>query len=94
MTAAMNATLNLSNMDGWVMEFGKNMENSFIMDHSMEQDLNEQDNQDAYFLYKKLEEEVTNLMLDEDVDNKKGIYSFDYAESSVKMIFFACIRLS
>jgi starch phosphorylase len=58
MTAAMNATLNLSNMDGWVMEFGKNMENSFVMDHSTAADVNEQDNQDAYFLYKKLEEEV------------------------------------
>jgi len=58
MTAAMNATLNLSNMDGWVMEFGKNMENSFIMDHSTAEDVHNQDSEDAYFLYKKLEEEV------------------------------------
>jgi len=58
MTAAMNATLNLSNKDGWVMEFGKNMENGFIMDHSTATDVNQQDNEDAYFLYKKLEEEV------------------------------------
>lgn len=59
MTAAMNATLNLSNEDGWVKEFGKNMENSFIMQHSENSwDVNQQDNEDAEYLYQKLEQEV------------------------------------
>jgi len=58
MTAAMNATLNFSNEDGWVKEFGKNMENSFIIEHSASTDITEQDNQDAEYLYQKLEQEV------------------------------------
>jgi glycogen phosphorylase len=59
MTAAMNATLNLSNKDGWVMEFGENMVNSFIMDHAdSQEDLNQQDQEDATALYKIIEEEV------------------------------------
>ena len=59
MTAAMNATLNLSNRDGWVDEFGKNMENSFIMDHAnTASDIHEQDDIDAKFLYDQLENEV------------------------------------
>jgi starch phosphorylase len=58
MTAAMNATLNFSNKDGWVKEFGKNMENSFIIEHSLSSDVTEQDNQDAEYLYQKLEQEV------------------------------------
>ena len=59
MTAAMNATLNLSNRDGWVDEFGRNMENSFIMDHAdVHSDLHEQDEVDAQFLYNILENEV------------------------------------
>lgn len=56
MTAAMNATLNLSNLDGWVKEFGRNLDNSFIMDHaSPNQNMQDQDNQDAEYLYQILE---------------------------------------
>ncbi|MGN6646116.1 MAG: alpha-glucan family phosphorylase [Cytophaga sp.] len=59
MTAAMNATLNLSNLDGWVKEFGKNMDNSFIMQHAdSSQGMEEQDNQDARFLYEIMEQQV------------------------------------
>jgi len=59
MTAAMNATINLSNLDGWVMEYGKNFENSFIMEHAIpNQDVFQQDNQDAEYLYQILENQV------------------------------------
>jgi starch phosphorylase len=66
MTAAMNATLNLSNKDGWVMEFGKNLDNSFIMEHSSQYDnLYEQDNQDSKYLYDTLEQFVIPMYYNE-----------------------------
>lgn len=56
MTASMNATLNLSNLDGWVQEYGKNLENSFIMNHALpNHNIEEQDNKDAEYLYEILE---------------------------------------
>jgi len=59
MTAAMNATINLSNLDGWVKEYGKHLENSFIMEHAIpNQNINDQDNQDAEYLYQILENVV------------------------------------
>jgi starch phosphorylase len=66
MTAAMNATLNLSNKDGWVMEFGKDLENSFIMEHSSQYDnVYEQDNQDSRYLYDALEQFVIPMYYNE-----------------------------
>ncbi|MBC7449906.1 MAG: alpha-glucan family phosphorylase [Cytophagales bacterium] len=59
MTAAMNATLNMSNRDGWMDEFGRNLENSFMMNHAETGiHVNEQDDQDAQFLYHSLENDV------------------------------------
>jgi starch phosphorylase len=59
MTAAMNGALNLSNCDGWVNEFGKDIINAFIIDHAnVHLPIEEQDNIDANFLYKEIENEV------------------------------------
>ncbi len=69
MTAAMNATINLSNEDGWVKEFGRNMDNSFIMGHAdCMSDIHQQDNEDAEYLYQKLDQEVIPTYYD---DQKK-----------------------
>lgn len=43
MTAAMNASLNLSTFDGWICEFAKNDENSFILPVAEGEDINKQD---------------------------------------------------
>lgn len=66
MTAAMNATINLSNKDGWMMEFGKHMDNSFIMEHSAQQyNVYEQDTEDANYLYDTLEQCVIPMYYNE-----------------------------
>jgi starch phosphorylase len=43
MTAAMNASLNLSTYDGWICEFAKDGENSFILPVAKGGDINKQD---------------------------------------------------
>ncbi|CAG4989685.1 Glycogen phosphorylase [Dyadobacter sp. CECT 9275] len=55
MTAAMNAALNLSTFDGWICEFAKDGENSFILPVAQGGDVNKQD---ADNLFAKLENTV------------------------------------
>lgn len=43
MTAAMNASLNLSTYDGWICEFAKDGENAFILPVAEGEDINKQD---------------------------------------------------
>lgn len=43
MTAAMNASLNLSTYDGWICEFAENVENAFIVPVAEGDDINKQD---------------------------------------------------
>lgn len=62
MTAAMNGSINLSTFDGWIPEFSKHTENSFILpalDHTLPYE--QQDAMDAQNLYKILNEEVLPL---------------------------------
>lgn len=59
MTAAMNASVNLSIPDGWVPEFAKDGENSFLINMAdMELPQDERDKQEAENLIKKLNNEV------------------------------------
>ena len=55
MTAAMNASLNLSTYDGWICEFAKDGENSFILPVAEGNDINKIDCDN---LLDKLENEV------------------------------------
>jgi glycogen phosphorylase len=43
MTAAMNASLNLSTYDGWICEFAKDGDNAFILPVAKGDDINKQD---------------------------------------------------
>lgn len=43
MTAAMNASLNLSTFDGWICEFAKDGDNSFLLPVAQGEDINRQD---------------------------------------------------
>ncbi|CAI8908002.1 alpha-glucan family phosphorylase [Chryseobacterium sp. IT-36CA2] len=60
MTAAMNGSVNLSTDDGWIPEFAKHGENSFVVPkadyHNMS--IYEQDNYDLNKLYEILENEI------------------------------------
>lgn len=59
MTAAMNGSLNFSTNDGWILEFGRHNENSFVIpevDTSIPE--GEQDQQDADHMMRILEEEI------------------------------------
>jgi starch phosphorylase len=59
MSAAMNASLNLSTYDGWICEFAKNGENSFIIppvDPALTPD--ERDEHDMLGFYKALNDQV------------------------------------
>jgi glycogen phosphorylase len=60
MTAAMNGAINFSTDDGWICEFAKHGENSFVIPQADYKNLNvhEQDEHDLNHLYKILEEEV------------------------------------
>ena len=59
MTAAMNASLNLSIPDGWVPEFSKQGKNSFIIDTANDSlPIEEKDKIEAESLYELLEKEV------------------------------------
>jgi starch phosphorylase len=62
MTAAMNGSVNLSTYDGWICEFAKDSENSFIIptpDPSL--DPEERDRQDMLGFYAKLRGEILPL---------------------------------
>ena len=60
MTAAMNGSINLSTDDGWIPEFAKNGENSFVVPKAdyLNMSVYEQDNYDLEKLYDILENEV------------------------------------
>lgn len=60
MTAAMNGSINLSTDDGWIPEFAKHGENSFVVPKAdyMNMSVYEQDNYDLEKLYEILENEV------------------------------------
>jgi starch phosphorylase len=65
MTAAMNASVNLSTYDGWICEFAKDGENSFIIptpDPHISHE--ERDMQDMLGIYRKLREEIQPLYYD------------------------------
>ncbi len=55
MTAAMNASLNLSTFDGWICEFARDGENAFILPVAQGDDIN---GQDRDRLFEKLENDV------------------------------------
>ncbi len=62
MTAAMNGSLNLSVNDGWIPEFGRHMENAFILPEAdPEQPHPVQDETDSKNLYQILEQQVLPL---------------------------------
>lgn len=60
MTAAMNGSVNLSTDDGWIPEFAKNGENSFVVPQAdyLNMSIYEQDNHDLNALYDILENKV------------------------------------
>lgn len=60
MTAAMNGSVNLSTDDGWIPEFAKHRENSFVVPKAdyMNMSIYEQDNYDLNKLYEILENEI------------------------------------
>jgi starch phosphorylase len=59
MTAAMNASVNLSIPDGWVPEFAKHGENSFVIEPSVDHlSQEEKDKFEAEKLYEVLENEI------------------------------------
>ncbi|MFT5383414.1 MAG: starch phosphorylase [Saprospiraceae bacterium] len=59
MTAAMNGSINLSTQDGWIPEFFKDKENSFVLPIAdLNQDENGQDTQDHESLLSLLENEI------------------------------------
>lgn len=53
MTAAMNAVLNLSTYDGWICEFARNGENSFILPDAEGDDINKVDLDNLYDVLEK-----------------------------------------
>jgi starch phosphorylase len=62
MTAAMNGSVNLSTQDGWIPEFSKDKENSFILPIAdLKLDFDGQDNQDYENLLSVLEDEIVPL---------------------------------
>jgi len=60
MTAAMNGSINLSTDDGWIPEFAKPGENSFVVPKADYENMSvyEQDNYDLNALYEILEKEI------------------------------------
>ena len=59
MTAAMNGAVNFSTQDGWILEFARHKENSFVvpmLDHTLPH--HQQDQQDAQNLLNVLEEDI------------------------------------
>jgi len=60
MTAAMNGSVNLSTDDGWIPEFARHRENSFVVPKAdyLNMSIYEQDNYDLNKLYEILENEI------------------------------------
>jgi starch phosphorylase len=76
MTAAMNGSVNVSINDGWIPEFQKNGENSFILpelDHNMP--VWEQDKLDANNLYDLLEKTVIPMYYDNPKEWQKIVFN-------------------
>lgn len=65
MTASMNASVNVSVMDGWVPEFAKHGINSFVIDTNANLPIQQQDDQDYKSLLNILENEVVPLYYDQ-----------------------------
>lgn len=92
MTAAMNASLNLSTYDGWICEFAKDGENSFIMPVAEGEDINKIDCDNLldkleetvipmyYSDQKKWQEMVLNSMNDVSVDFNSDRMAREYYE--------------
>jgi starch phosphorylase len=76
MTAAMNGSVNVSINDGWIPEFQKNGENSFVLpelDHNMP--VWEQDKLDADNLYNLLENKVIPMYYDNPKEWQKIVFN-------------------
>ena len=92
MTAAMNASLNLSTYDGWICEFAKDGENSFIMPVAEGEDINKTDCDNLldkleetvipmyYSNQKKWQEMVLNSMNDVSIDFNSDRMAREYYE--------------
>lgn len=66
MTAAMNGSLNFSTNDGWILEFGKHGENSFVIPEAdLTKPEGEQDQHDADHMMRILEEEIVPMYYDD-----------------------------
>ncbi|MBK1880799.1 alpha-glucan family phosphorylase [Luteolibacter pohnpeiensis] len=75
MTAAMNGSLNLSTYDGWICEFARDGENSFIIppaDPNLAPE--ERDLQDLLGFYSKMNEEILPLYYDAPDDWSKLVF--------------------
>ncbi len=65
MTAAMNGAINFSTQDGWMLEFGKHKENSFLIPLCDEHaPVHEQDHQDWAHMMDMLENEIVPMYYD------------------------------
>jgi glycogen phosphorylase len=71
MTAAMNASVNLSTFDGWVCEFAKNGENSFVLPVAPHSPDWERDKIDIDNFYDVLENEILPMYYDRPEDWQK-----------------------
>jgi len=73
MTAAMNGSVNLSTDDGWIPEFAKHGENSFVVPKCDYQNMSiyDQDNHDLNKLYEILENEIIPMYYDRPDDWRK-----------------------
>ena len=73
MTAAMNGSVNLSTDDGWIPEFAKHGENSFVVPKCDYQNMSiyDQDNYDLNKLYEILENEIIPMYYDRPDDWRK-----------------------
>lgn len=86
MTAAMNGSINLSTDDGWIPEFAKPGENSFVVPKADYENMSvyEQDNYDLNTLYEILEKEVIPAYYE---DKNKWRKIMQTAMDDVKMEF-------
>lgn len=86
MTAAMNGSINLSTDDGWIPEFAKLGENSFVVPKADYENMSvyEQDNYDLNALYEILEKEVIPTYYE---DKNKWRKIMQTAMDDVKMEF-------
>ncbi len=86
MTAAMNGSINLSTDDGWIPEFAKPGENSFVVPKADYENMSvyEQDNYDLNALYEILEKEVIPAYYE---DKNKWRKIMQTAMDDVKMEF-------